>query len=100
MKGGREAGSLLLESLLSLSLTLLVMSLALPVLLSGSLLVEVVFSWPGLGQVAYQAILGRDYPTVQATTLLVATLVVLGNLAADTAISLVDPRTRGHEGVT
>jgi peptide/nickel transport system permease protein len=70
------------------------LGLALPVLLSGSLLVEVVFSWPGLGQIAYQAILGRDFPVVQATTLLVATLVVFGNLAADTAISLIDPRTR------
>ena len=70
------------------------LGLALPVLLSGSLLVEVVFSWPGLGQIAYQAILGRDFPVVQATTILVATLVVFGNLAADTAISLIDPRTR------
>jgi peptide/nickel transport system permease protein len=74
------------------------LGLALPLLLSGSLLVEVVFSWPGLGQVAYQAILGRDFPVVQATTLLVATLVVFGNLAADTAISLIDPRTRVVEG--
>jgi peptide/nickel transport system permease protein len=76
------------------------LGMALPVLLSGALLVEVVFSWPGLGQIAYQAILGRDFPVVQATTLLVATLVVFGNLAADTAISLIDPRTRGHEGTS
>lgn len=76
------------------------LGLALPLLFSGSLLVEVVFSWPGLGQVAYQAILGRDFPVVQATTLLVATLVVFGNLAADTAISLIDPRTRVSEART
>lgn len=70
------------------------LGLALPALLSGALLVEVVFSWPGLGQTTYQAILARDYPVVQAATLLTATMVVLGNLAADVAISVADPRTR------
>ncbi|MCZ6601324.1 MAG: ABC transporter permease subunit, partial [Acidobacteria bacterium] len=70
------------------------LGLALPALLSGALLVEVVFSWPGLGQTTYQAILARDYPVVQAATLLTASMVVLGNLAADMAISLADPRTR------
>lgn len=70
------------------------LGLALPALLSGALLVEVVFSWPGLGQTAYQAILARDYPVVQAATLLTAAMVVLGNLAADVAVSLADPRIR------
>ncbi len=68
--------------------------LALPALLSGALLVEVVFSWPGLGQTTYQAILARDYPVVQAATLLTAAMVVMGNLAADMAVSLADPRIR------
>ena len=70
------------------------MGLALPALLSGALLVEVVFSWPGLGQTTYQAILARDYPVVQASTLLTAAMVVMGNLAADMAVSLADPRIR------
>jgi peptide/nickel transport system permease protein len=70
------------------------LGLALPALLSGALLVEVVFSWPGLGQTTYQAILARDYPVVQAATLHTASMVVLGNLAADMAISLADPRAR------
>jgi len=70
------------------------LGLALPALLSGTLLVEVVFSWPGLGQLTYQAILARDYPVVQTATLLTAVMVVLGNLAADLAMTLADPRTR------
>jgi len=70
------------------------LGLALPALLSGALLVEVVFSWPGLGQTTYRAILARDYPVVQAATLLTAAAVVLSNLAADMAVSLADPRTR------
>jgi peptide/nickel transport system permease protein len=70
------------------------MGLSLPVLLSGAALVEVVFSWPGLGQVAYHAILARDYPVVQATTLMTASLVVAGNLLADLLAPVVDPRVR------
>jgi peptide/nickel transport system permease protein len=68
--------------------------LSLPMLLSGALLVEVVFAWPGLGRVAYQAILARDYPVVQATTLMTATLVVAGSLLADLLAPVVDPRVR------
>jgi len=68
--------------------------LSLPMLLSGALLVEVVFAWPGLGRVAYHAILARDYPVVQATTLMTAALVVAGSLLADLLAPVVDPRVR------
>ena len=73
------------------------LGLALPVLVSGSLVVEVVFGWPGMGRLAYEAILARDVPVVLATTLLSTSLVVAGNLLADVAIVLVDPRI-GAEG--
>ncbi len=69
-------------------------ALSLPALLSGSLIVEVVFSWPGLGQLTFNAILTRDYPLILGATAFSAALVVLGNLLADVLHALVDPRVR------
>lgn len=68
--------------------------LSLPALLSGSLITEVVFSWPGLGQLTFNAILARDYPLILGATALSATVVVLGNLLADVLHALLDPRVR------
>ncbi len=64
----------------------------LPLLVAGSVFVEQVFSWPGLGTLAADAILARDYPVIMGTTLLVAFAVVTGTLAADLLHRLVDPR--------
>lgn len=69
-------------------------ALSLPALLSGSLITEVVFSWPGLGQLTFNAILARDYPLILGATALSAVLVVAGNLLADVLHALVDPRVR------
>ena len=66
----------------------------LPGLLSGVVVVESVFGWPGLGRVAADAIFQRDYPLVTGAALLTATLVVLGNLAADALARVADPRLR------
>jgi peptide/nickel transport system permease protein len=68
--------------------------LSLPLLLSGALVVEVVFSWPGLGRLTFDSILSRDYPVVLATTALTGTVVVIGNLVADLLQGVVDPRVR------
>jgi len=70
------------------------LALAIPGLLSGSLITEVVFSWPGLGRVGFEAVIGRDYPVILATTAFAAILVIAGNLAADLALAAVDPRVR------
>ena len=70
------------------------LGLSLPVLLSGAVVVEVIFSWPGLGQVAYSAIRSRDFPLVQATTLMTAALVLFGSLVADLLAAALDPRVR------
>ena len=70
------------------------LGLSLPFLLSGSLVVEVVFSWPGLGRLTYDSIQARDYPVILATTALAGALVILGNLAADVAQAAIDPRVR------
>jgi peptide/nickel transport system permease protein len=66
----------------------------LPLLVTGSVFVESVFSWPGLGMLAYDAIGGRDYPVLMGTSLLVALLVVLGGLITDIAYGVLDPRVR------
>jgi len=70
------------------------LGISLPALLSGALVTEVVFSWPGLGQITLQAIFSRDFPVILATTTLAAALVIAGNLAADLGQTLADPRLR------
>ena len=68
--------------------------LQLPALFSGVVFVETIFGWPGMGRVAVQAVLARDYPVVMATTAVFASLVVIGNLLADSAVAMADPRLR------
>ena len=70
------------------------LGLSVPSLLSGALITEVVFAWPGLGRVTYSAILSRDSPVLLATTAVSAALVVAGNLVADLLHAAVDPRVR------
>ena len=69
-------------------------SLRLPLLLGGAVVIEVVFSWPGLGQLSVDAIHQRDYPVLMALTLFLSTLVLLSNLAADILYAYADPRIR------
>jgi peptide/nickel transport system permease protein len=71
-----------------------VFAISLPALISGSLIMEVVFSWPGFGRLIYLAIQTRDYPLVLAATAFSATAVILGNLLADVLHALSDPRVR------
>ena len=63
-------------------------------LLGGSAIIENVFSWPGIGFYAVQAVFARDYPVVQAYVLIVAVLFVLVNLCADLLQARIDPRVR------
>ena len=73
-----------------------VMGLQLGSLLGGALLTETIFSWPGMGLWAYQAILRRDYPIVQATVLVSATIYVFVNLIVDITYGFLDPRIHYH----
>jgi peptide/nickel transport system permease protein len=66
----------------------------LPILVSGSVFVEAVFAWPGLGSLADGAVGSRDYPLLMGTSLLVAALVVASGFATDVAYALLDPRVR------
>lgn len=68
------------------------LGLSLPALFSGTVFVEVIFAWPGMGRVMVDAVSGRDYPVVMATTAIFASLVVVGNLLADLMYGLADPR--------
>lgn len=61
-------------------------------LLGGTLLTETIFSWPGIGSLAVQAINNRDYPIVQAAVILTAFMFVLVNLAVDLLYAAIDPR--------
>jgi len=66
--------------------------MALPFLLGGSVLIESIFSWPGMGSLAVEAVQTRDYPLIMATSMMSAVLVVIGNLLADVSYAIVDPR--------
>jgi len=72
--------------------------LAFPFLLTGAVLVETVFAWPGMGRLAFNAILTRDYPLVTASALIASTVVLAGNLLADILLGIADPRLRVHAG--
>jgi len=63
-------------------------------LLSGAVIVETIFTWPGLGQFMVGAALTRDYPVVQGFVTYIAVVVLLANLAADIALRIADPRLR------
>ena len=74
--------------------TVTLFGLAFPLLLSGAVLVETVFAWPGMGQLTVDSIAARDYAVVTGTAMLAATCVVVGNLIADVLYWILDPRTR------
>ncbi len=61
-------------------------------LLSGSVIVEYIFGWPGLGSLAYESILRRDYPVILALTLLAGSFILIVNVLVDIVYALVDPR--------
>ncbi|MEE3664034.1 ABC transporter permease [Brenneria sp. g21c3] len=71
-----------------------VLSLEIPVLFSGALMTETVFSWPGIGRLNYEAVLNRDYNLLMGIIMLLALLTLLANLLADVLYAIVDPRVR------
>ncbi len=69
-----------------------IIGLSIPFLLGGSVIVEKIFSWPGMGRLMVDAIYSRDYPVVLAVNFVVAVMVIVGNLVADIGYALLDPR--------
>ncbi|XPV77024.1 MAG: ABC transporter permease [Desulfovibrio sp.] len=75
-----------------------IMGLSIPGLIGGSVIIESIFSLPGLGQLFYQGVLSRDYPLIMGSLVLGAVLTLLGNLLADVGYGLADPRVRVNGG--
>ena len=69
-----------------------IMASILPTMISGSVIIETIFSIPGLGQLGFQAVLARDYPTVMALFTVSAMLTLVGILISDLLLTVVDPR--------
>ena len=73
---------------------LTITGIQLATILGGVIVVEVVFAWPGLGRLVYNAVATRDYPVIQGAVLLIAALFLLINLIVDVLYAVVDPRIR------
>src|SRR5215207_1081404 len=71
-----------------------VIGIQIPALFAGAVVIEQIFSWPGMGQLALASITQRDYPVLTGFILIVAVLVLISNLLADVAYAVVDPRIR------
>lgn len=90
----RVLGRHVLRNALLPVITLL--GLSLPALFSGTVFVEVIFAWPGMGRALVGAVAARDYPVVLAGTAVFGALVVAGNLLADVLYAVADPRLRSR----
>ncbi len=94
-KGLRERTVVTVHALRNSLLSIITLfGLSLPALLSGAVLVETVFSWPGMGRLITDAVSSRDYPVITGAAIVSALLVVAGNLTADILYRFADPRTR------
>ena len=68
--------------------------LLVPALIGGSVIIETIFAWPGVGRLSYEAVLTRDYPVVIAIGFLASVLTLVGTLISDLLYMVVDPRIR------
>jgi peptide/nickel transport system permease protein len=94
-KGLREMAVLSQHALRNALIPLItVVGLQFGYILGGAVVIETVFTWPGVGLFTIQAIINRDYPVVQASVFILATAVVLINLAVDLLYGWLDPRIR------
>jgi peptide/nickel transport system permease protein len=73
------------------------LALSIAALISGGLITELVFSYPGLGTLLFNAIGQNDYPVIQAITLLITLAVLLANFAVDVLTGFIDPRIRAAQ---
>jgi peptide/nickel transport system permease protein len=74
--------------------TVTVIGLEVGLLMSGAVITETIFSWPGVGQIAYESVNRRDYAMIQGVVLYGAALFVLVNLLVDILYAVLDPRVR------
>lgn len=71
-----------------------ILGLEVPIMFAGAVVTEKIFSWPGIGQLTIDSILGRDYPTVMGLNILAAVIVLAANLITDIIYAFVDPRIK------
>jgi peptide/nickel transport system permease protein len=71
-----------------------VVALTLPLLLGGTVIIEQIFQWPGMGTLAITAVKGRDYPVIMAINLITALMILTSNLIADLLYAIIDPRIK------
>ena len=94
-KGVAQGGVILKHALRNALIPLVTLAgLQLPLVFSGALVTETVFTWPGMGRLFVDSIGYRDYPVLMGILMLTAALVVLGNLLADLVYAAIDPRVR------
>ncbi|MDX1991712.1 MAG: ABC transporter permease [bacterium] len=94
-KGLREGTVIRMHALRNALLPVVtIIGLQLGTLLSGAVLTETIFAWPGIGKWLFDSIVARDYPIVQSVTLLIAVIYVFVNLAVDVLYTFIDPRVR------
>jgi peptide/nickel transport system permease protein len=74
-----------------------VVGLRLPALIGGSVLIETVFAWPGIGRLGWDSVVKRDYPVVMGLVVCTGFLTIVGNLLADLAYGAIDPRIKLDE---
>ena len=67
-------------------------------MIAGSVVIETIFAWPGIGRLAYEAVMQRDFPVLQAVVLVIAAMFLFVNLAVDVLYAFVDPRVRYGNG--
>jgi peptide/nickel transport system permease protein len=70
------------------------LALDLPYVVTGAVIVETIFSWPGMGRLYYQSAMDRDYPMLMAILILSGALMIFSNLIADLIYGYLDPRIR------
>ena len=71
-----------------------IVAIEVPGLFGGTVIIEQIFAWPGMGTLAITSVLGRDYPVIMGITLIGAVMIVLSNLLADVMYAVIDPRIR------
>ncbi|HOV94121.1 MAG TPA: ABC transporter permease [Spirochaetales bacterium] len=78
----------------SMGPTLVVLAFRLPILIGGSVMIETVFSWPGIGSIILQGVSTSDYPVIMMTTLMIAAAMLIASFLVDILMAILDPRIR------
>ena len=94
-KGLRERSVIFRHALRNVLIPIVtIVAIEVPGLFGGTVIIEQIFAWPGMGTLAITSVLVRDYPVIMGITLIGAVMIVLSNLLADVMYAVIDPRIR------